>query len=213
MSDDKVGFSPVQPEAAPLQGSNVPAGEAGTPNTPGEEKGGVLTEERVNAIVEKAVEGVLRKAQSITRKMEDRIKSEVASKIEEMKAAGITPTPEQEKQLENVVRQRESSPSTAEGTPVTQGTTPSSETADPVTQAGYEMMDQYGVDLEADDPESKMLDHTTPLKYLRSLEAALEKKAARIGQVRAPVGGGAPSANPIRNVKDLDTLFQMSVKK
>ena len=212
MSDsDKVGFSPVQP-APELQGSN-PAGEGATKDSPVEEKGVALTEARVNEIVEKAVEGVLRKAQSITKKAEDRIKAEVAAKIEDMKAAGITPTPEQEKQLESVVRQRETSSSTAEGRPPTQGKAESSEPTDPVTQAGYELMDQYGIDIEKEDPESEKLDFSSPLKYLRSLEDALKTKAARVGQVRAPVGSGGSAANPIKNIRDLDELYRMSTKK
>lgn len=209
---DKQGFTPVQaPE--PAQGSAVEAPQEVSQVVNPADVNAMLTEEKVRSIVESSLSAALRKVQSDSAKQETRIKKEVERRIEEMKAVGITTTPEQEKQLENVVRQRENPQPTEETSAPPPRTDSDGENVDPVTAAGYEMMDQYGVDLEADDPESKMLDHTTPLKYLKSLEAALQKKAARVGQVRAPVGGGTASANPIRNIKDLDTLFQMSVKK
>lgn len=210
---DKIGFTPAQ-APDPAQGNAGQAPQDGNAQATTPAAANELTEARVQSIVESAIEGMLRKVQSNNAKFENRIKDEVTKRIADLSAAGVEVTPDQAKQLEKVVRAREEPQPTeikpAAATPQAQ---PDGETVDPVTQAGYELMETLGVDLEDGDPEARLIDHSSSLKYLKSLETALEEKKARLGKARQPMGGGAPAANPIRNITDLDALFEMSRKK
>lgn len=212
---DKQSFVPVQaPE--PAQGNAEEATTEANP-TVSPVDANVLTEDKVRGIVESALSTALRKVQSDSAKQEQRIKKEVERRIEELSAAGVSVTPEQQKQLETIVRKREIPQPAEETETLSPAAEPDGENVDPVTAAGYELMDQYGLEIDAEaDPEAKMIDHSSPLKYLRTLEDALKAKSARSGKtanVRQPMGGGTPAANPIKNITDLDALFEMSRKK
>lgn len=208
-----------QPVAQPTEATQpVSAPESTTAQQP--DTG--LSEERMRKIlgdeIEKALGSAQRKTQSQIAKMENRIKSTVQQTLATMKAAGMQVSPEQEKALENTIRQQiqpgeqPTEPAQAAAQPAGGDEAP----PDPVTAAGWKLMDAYGVSIDENDPEYALLDQTSEAAYLKSILPAIQAKQARIQTppgARVPAGGGGPAGNPIASIKDTDELWQRARPK
>jgi len=82
-----------------------------------------------------------------------------------------------------------------------------------------EMETIAGVELfESDEEFTKLLDQSTPLKFLDSYKVALEAKKeseGRAATTRVPTIGGGPTrtGNPLSNVTDINELYKLANKK
>lgn len=196
----------------------------------------VLTPESIRGIVKDVVQGELtawgRMQQSARDKLESRVKKHVDEVKADLAKAGTTLTDDQLRNIESSTRDRfmqDNSTQQQEPQPVAQapqepGSAPGSQPVElgPIEQAAVEALQEIGVSLDARNPEDaefvKMIDTSTPRKWLASVEkAGLAKKAALEKAGGSPAsrmtGGAGPStpSNPIANINDPTTLLEMGL--
>jgi hypothetical protein len=188
----------VPEEGTALENASL-AGQEGTPATG-------LTADQIRKIVqeetEKALDSVSRRSQSQIAKAENRIKQLVNAQLATLKDANINVTPQQAQDIEQTIRAKINGQPEPTETPAAQPGeegTPDADTDDPVSLAGFALMESLGVDLKMDDPEAALLDQSSSSAYLKSLSKALLAKQARLStppEARTPAGGGALSGKP-----------------
>lgn len=219
------GAPAAAPQAAPVE-SGAPV--SSTPAQPDLSAFAALLEEKLNKFQ--------REQQGLRAKQEERIKQTVTSMLHQLTQAGITPTPEQRAALETQVRDQvsiEDGPETrppAQGTPApttppqsgatptqptqTQPESPATNAApNPQTALAWSIMDAYQVDIEADDPEAKLIDYSDPNKIMVSTTQAILAKQQRMARGGLPLTGGAGNANPIANINDPAELLRGAFAK
>lgn len=198
-----------------------PKGEQPLPSAEGEEstQPEYLTKAEAQRLIAEAEEKALRKAQSSTdkaidsifKKVQDDLRS-LTQTIEFQRNSGIEVSPEQEQQLKQqlVTRALAGAPESAQPSPPQEA--PQKEEVDPVTAEAWRMMEEAGVLVDEDDPEAKLLNFSSPYKFLKSIESAIEAKKERISErpARTPtnVGGRGAPTNSIVDVTDHRELLK-----
>ena len=186
---------PANPSAAWLEGAPKSEGNNGLPVD--------ALASVVQAAVEKAMEGYTRREQSARDKMEARIKKNVQDTLAAVQGAGIEVTDDLKKAVQARVREQVASetdqPVDFTQKPAQAETQKATEPAQPRVAIAKALMDEYGVQLYDNDPETATIDQSSMAAFTRTLTAALEAKKARkaqadqaAAQVRAPaapVGG------------------------
>jgi hypothetical protein len=157
-----------------------------------------VTEDILEHVLDQFSEKLTRKIQSMTDKKSDRIKKELEKKLQEkaeIYAALGLQMPEHIKQqeIERYLQSIQDQPEADEGAaPII---------PDPIVEAVNRraalIEKRYGVTLNEDDPEIKLVNFRTldPMEYLESREAAVKAKAARL----KGAGQGAPSVPAARS--------------
>ena len=178
-----------------------------------------ITEEVVRRVVGEALQDFSRTQQSQRDRMEARIKAEVEDRISLLRNSGVEVTDALSRSIQQNVAQKVISDSQQEGSKPAPAPTPgmgSTETPDPFAHAfsvADDWMKEAGVTIEENDPEAKSLDFTSPAKFLRTFQAAIEAKRQRADaavQQRASantagVGGGGGTS------PDLMAAYQKEV--
>lgn len=231
-----------QTKAVEFSQGGQPGGEASPPEPQSAAQPKYLTMEEAQHLAQEAEERAFRRAQGLYDKRSEGIEKRVQTALEglgntltALKANGLEITPEVEARLRAGELERAltapsaSPPSTEPGPAQDPGQEPDEEPGDPITAEAWTMMREAGVTIEPGDPEAKTLDNSSGYRFLKSVEAAIEAKRARLGG--SPPGEATPSQpptppvaptnlggigrhepNPIANVTDPATLLAMAFK-
>lgn len=202
-----------QPAAAPQPAASQPEQPQGTATEPQ-----YVTLEDANRIAKAAADEAFRKAQSLFDKGNGKVRERLNQFEQAM--AGVQLPPEQREQLrQQVINQALSDPAAPESPapaapPAAQPTAqPGQEPPDAITAEAWKMMQEAGVTIEDEDPEVSSIDRSSPYKFLRSIEQAIEAKRQRI-QPRTPTnagGMGVHNPNPISDIRDPRELIAMGL--
>jgi hypothetical protein len=194
-----------------------------------------ITREEAQRMAQEASEAAFRKAQGLIDKGNAGTLKQVQGKLKALEdmfklqeKVGMTVTPEQKDKMKNDVLMQaftetpESTPIPAGNQPAQVGTQDEAE-QDPVTAEAWQMMKDAGITIEDNDPETKTLDQSSPYKFLKSIDAAIAAKKARITSnpqqtqaVHTPTNLGAsglPNSNPIQNITDPRELLRMGLNR
>lgn len=151
-----------------------------------------VTVDQARRMTEEAVQQAVSKAQSLVDKSGNRLQEKIQAKLKDLEstlkvqaAAGIKITPEQEQALRQQVMvdalaEVEEPAAQAGQTRETQTQDAQAGQIDPISQAAWELMQERGVEILENDPEAKMLDFSTPYKFLLSVEKAVSTKEQRL---------------------------------
>jgi len=153
-----------------------------------------ITVDEAKKLTEQAVQEAVSKAQSLVDKSGNRVQARVQERLKELEAtlkmqadAGIEVTPAQKKALQQqvVVDALAEEPGADPNAQSTQKEPPQAppgqgEQIDPITQAAWTMMQERGVDILESDPEFKILDMSSPYKFLLSVDKAISAKETRV---------------------------------
>lgn len=217
---------------------------SGAVSTPPVQPQGGATQEQVKDFVTKAeLDEFRRSLQSSTDKSIAAVKREVANQIKQIEqayaSAGIEITDEakakiKQKAIENVLLspddEKQSPAPSTENAPGQARPAETQERMDPVTAEAHSYLQAAGVSIDESDPEYKLIEQTSPGKFLRSVQAAINAKRERIGEPlfdfdemkpagttpRLPtnIGGkGTYNANRIADIKDPEQLLSMAFSK
>jgi len=122
--------------------------------------------------------------------------------FEMQKAAGVEVTPEQQATMRNAVLLDGIQQEPEESEP-TEGQTPGQAPAqapeqapDPITQAAWSMMEERKVEILDEDPEAKILDTSSPYRFLLSLDKAITAKETRLQEEPPPEDPNQPTGSP-----------------
>lgn len=200
------------------QATPVPASQ-GAPNA---DEPQFLTRKEADALVQKAVDEAVKRAQSLTDKAESRIKKEfqqrkanLDSTLKQLKEAGVEITPEVRQRaeamlLQDTLAQPEPAP---EPLPQRQPSKVAEPELDPVSAQAMRMMQRAGVIIEDNDPEAGEIDQTDPDAFLLSVAKAIVKKQQRTASQppetpKAPtsaggMGGVTAQATPEDYIKEM----------
>jgi len=192
---------------APAQEPVVSSGNDGQGKTPE-----YITREEVERLLKDAVEPFSRSIQSLRDKQTAQ-NANVKAKMDEMlktytaitgKAPGQD---EQARAQAEAERQVLSQPAAKNAAVLTE---------EQVNAKTAELYRTAGVSVDEDDPEAKIVDMSSPEKFLATLQAALDAKRARVqAPTRNPVtaapilGTGGGASNPIRNITDPTELLKI----
>ena len=188
----------------PVQFSGSQAGgEPVTTPTAGEPK--YLTESAIEPMLDRLVEKLNRQQQGLAKKREDRILAEVNKRLEAVRLSGVQMSPEQQQTFQQATANQvlndftnQVEPPPAPTTPAQVAQTGQQPQKSDVQAAIEELWSEHGEKLYPNDPEASKLDNTSPLKFLKSYEAALLAKKVRTSQpasARIPAGGGGTGAS------------------
>lgn len=190
-----------------------------------------LDESRVQEIVKKSMTETMsefyKQQKSQMDKQEARIKKEVQSQIESLKKIGIDVSDDMAKNIETIKRQEIVTESQSDGLSDDAGqqTPPDQSTKDPVILAAMREVEtlekSYGFELDQTDPEAGMIDHTSPFKFTKSYEKAMEAKKERLESegnlpdnplAQIPTsGGGSTPGNKLNNM-NIDDVWEQAQK-
>ena len=213
--------------------SNAQPGQAAplvSPDTqPQTEAPVYVTKAEISALEEKLRKEMQQTAQS----QADKVKNQINKKLETLKAAGITATPEQAQAM--IQAEQSQAPETPQQ-PVTQPRQPAQaapvvaqtndpilnqaatwmqedkSTPDPITAEAYRKMAQSGVRIQDSDPEASLIKGGNVTEWLSSVDAAIEAKQKRLNikgtPIRTPnLSSGTPSSKPAHaDLSAQDTL-------
>lgn len=189
----------------------------GAANVPPEQKGAVqpqyLTLEEARRMAEEAEEKAFRRAQGLIEKTNAGVVKKVQSDLKNLeqsialqKKAGIEITADQEEKLKQQVFQRaftevEESPAPAQTAPAQAAPVQQPDNIDPITAEAVKMMQDAGVWIDDDDPETDVIDQSSIYAYLESVKKAIETKRQRIGTpAPARVAGGGVVGQSTSNI-------------
>ncbi len=219
MSDQNVMFQPAQ-------GSDGQAstGAEQAPDQP-------ITRREVEILISRAFDISTRQAQSLTDKMDSRLRKELATRLaavgQNAKLLGIEMTPEVAENVRRKVIDEYLTQPEIEQAPAEAQLQPGQQPVDPTDKAALDMMRKAGTYIEQIDPEAKTLDMTDPGAYLLSMAQAIEAKRQRLAktsqpaQVRTPTIAGATGAqvgleaqyrSEINNAQTKDARLQIRRK-
>lgn len=200
-----------------------------------------ITRQEAQRMAEDAAEAAFRKAQGLLDKRSDGLLKKVQTDIRNIeqaidlqKKAGIVITPEQEDKLKQQAYMRalsesESAPQPGEGATSSASPAPAGapaaqpaaqvEPLDPVSAEALNMMQVAGVSIEESDPEYQTIDQNSPYRFLKSVEAAIVAKKARLASNPQPSGAptrtptnlgstGVHNPNPNANIRDPRELYR-----
>jgi len=220
---DLPGNAQIQSDAIPeSQGSDQPA-EVSQPNTPAP----VLTQEQINAVVGLVKEHAAPIAQEISNKAFRGIQSankifenRVTTEIQKLEKLKIPVTPELQQQVRENVTQEIANEQPQTGSQP-EGVQTQNQQPNPVVLAAQELVQEYGVNLDQNDIEISTIDESTPRKFLKTFEAAIVAKKARLEKQSAinnpnnvpAVGQRTGTGNRIKDINDMDTLYSMAKQK
>jgi len=184
----------------------------------------VLTQEQVIALIQQHARPIAQEVtaasyranQSAMQKFENR----VATEIKKLETFGVNATPEMKEQVRSVVAKEFENEQPQTGSQP-EGVQQQNQQPNPVVLAAQELIQEYGVNLEQNDIEIGSIDESTPRKFLKTFEAAIVAKKARLAKVTAIndpnnvpiVGQRTGKGNPIANINDMDTLYTMALQK
>lgn len=200
-------------------GENVPAAQPQT-TLPTGEATGYITEADARRMVDAAVKASLgRVQQGITDRVSDRLSkavtnrlTEIEATVQQLKASGVSVSPETVQQAKDQAMKE-----ALMGAPAGTGQQPQGQAPDWVWGEVSVIGQDYGVVIEENDPEAKMIVFDRgPRQFLRTYEDAAKAKRDRThGQqqptqeqssqavLRSPaLGGGAGVANPIGSINN-----------
>lgn len=176
-----------------------------------------LTADDIRKVVAEVLTDYDRAQQSQRDKMEARIQKSVKSQLEALKETGVEVTPAVAKAIEQRTRQNvsEDEPQTVEPNMPAKRAQPDTAPDTAVfQQIARELQEETGMALYDNDPEVKNLDWSTPLKFTKSLDKAIEAKRLRVeqankqaaqGRVTAPAAGNQPA--------NLEAAYHEEMKK
>lgn len=205
-----------------------------TPSEQPEDKKAVepkyITQEEAQRLADTAAENAFRKAQGLVDKADSRITDRVQQGLASLKktlemqrATGMEISPEQEEKLRNQIvtnaltETGAESPENIEPGQAQKLGEVSGE--DPVTDTAWRMMQKAGITIEENDPEAEELKSIQdPDLFLYGIARAIELKRQRTTSegTRMPTnygGTGSHNPNPIEDVNDNDTLWELAEKK
>lgn len=142
----------------------------------------VQVEELVKELTAKQFQAL----QSMQAKQEDRVKREIDKRLEAIANAGLKITPEQAARIQEDTRKQlasEESQSVAKREEAQPKAQQQSE-IHPVVATANEIMKSFGVEVENNDPEFKMIDQSTKdaWQFLQSVREAANAKAQRLAE-------------------------------
>ena len=190
-----------------------------------------LDENRVMEIVKQSTKESMNEFYRLQKqqmdKQESRIKKEVQTQIDSLKKIGVEVTDEMATSIENVKRQEIVTEFQNDGLPQEAGQqpTPDQSPNDPIIQAAMKEVSalekEFGFELDQSDPEASMIVHTSPFKFTKSYEKAMEAKKERLeSEGKMPThplaqtptsGGGGTPGNPLNNM-DIDQVWEQAQK-
>ena len=217
------GNAQIQSDVIPEPSGNDQPAETPQENTPAP----VLTQEQINAVVglvkeharpiaQEVSTAAFRGIQSAQQKFENR----VAAEIKKLESFGVNATPEMQQQVRTVVaKEFENEPPQTGSQP--EGVQTQSQQPNPVVLAAQEIVQEYGVNLDQNDIEISTIDESTPRKFLKTFEAAIVAKKARLEKQSAinnpnnvpAVGQRTGTGNRIKDINDMDELYSMAKTK
>jgi len=183
-----------------------------------------LTEVRVQEIVKKSMTESMSEFYRLQKqqmdKQEARIKKDVQSQIEGLKKIGVDVTDEMATNIEKLKRQEIVTEFQNDGLSQEAGQqpTPDQSSTDPVVQAAMKEVESlektFGFELNDDDPEAKMVDHSRSYRFVSTYEKAMEAKKERLANegklprdpmAQLPMGiGGSSPGHPLAGMKPMD---------
>lgn len=155
--------------------------------------------------------------QSAQKTFENRVTAEVKKLTEKF---GIPNTPElRDKVREDLAEQLENESPDLGGQPNQTGAQP--EADNPIVAAAKEFVQEHGINLAEGDIELASVDDSTPARFLKTFEAALVAKKARLEKQSAinnprnipSAGQRVGVTNPIAAITDMDQLYKLANKK
>lgn len=241
MGENTVQFSTAGGQSPEAGRVGQPTGDQGTPQAGNTTPTGLDADalfERIDKRIQESVNGAFRGLQSAQSKMETRIRSEIDSRLNLLTQSGVELNDQQKLAIANATRRQIEAEGNGGDDPGANGSAQSdaqgqrnpsdrrssganeggpNEDFEWVNQQAGAMMQSAGVEIDQGDPEAGMIDMSDPNKFLDTLKAAIEKKRERLGntaQGRMPMmGGGGRSSNPIADIKDMNTLYDMALTK
>lgn len=203
MSDQITPTNQEAPASAPRVGkpSQAKTSEAGGQSQQASAAQG-LTLEQITSAFKGAMTEIQREQQSQRDKLEARLNSKVNQMVQAATSAGVTLTQEQIAKARETLAIAETQetdpapdlPGQAERT--TSDGNQNATQADPITKIAHEVMDDEGIDIDANDPEAAMIDWSNKAAARRTTLQAIEEKRRRTAVGSLPVGGGQPSGKP-----------------
>lgn len=190
-----------------------------------------LDENRVKEIVKQSTKESMNEYYRLQKqqmdKQEARIKKEVQTQIESLKKIGIDVSDDMAKNIETIKRQEIVTESQTDDLSEEAGQQPKPDqsTKDPVILAAMREVEalekSYGFELIESDPEAGMIDHTSPFKFTKSYEKAMEAKKERLesegnlpdnplAQIPTGVGSATPG-NKLNNMS-IDDVWEQARK-
>lgn len=180
-------------------------------------------------VVQSSVQQELRNFQSMADKMQARIKKETQAAIDTLKNAGVEITPKVQEAIATQTKQKitsELSDSNSQPQPAqVDGRDTASVDASNVNQIAEDYLKKNNLPtIATNDPEAGIIiTNGTPEEYLRTYQAAAKAKSLRLSQgqtaTKAPppsqpitTSGGA-RGNPISTINDMDSLYEMAIKR
>ena len=156
-----------------------------------------MTREEIFKMVDERSAMQFQAIQSMQKKTEERLKSEVANRLSALQTAGVTLTPEQANKVYQETEKQFRDEAAALSQPAQvenpQSNPNNQPPRDPISQAAYEMMQEENVFIQQDDPEFSTIDTKTTSRrvFLKSVDKAIEAKKERLARPR-----GLPAASP-----------------
>lgn len=145
---------------------------------------------------------------SISDKTQNKVQAalkEYQRAVEAQKAAGIEISPEQDRATkQQIIMEALASEEAAPLEPGTQtpgnAQTGNEPEADPITQEAWRMMEERGVTIQENDPEYRILDMSSPYKFLLSVDKAITAKATRLQQAPSSEEPNQTGSNPLGRI-------------
>lgn len=175
----------------------------------------------VKEVMSSEFENLKRHEQSQRDKFENRIKSDVQKQIDTMTKLGVQVTDEMKQNIENVTRENVAQEYQSENSQDQNGqsdNTGDKGSIDPIVQSAMaevaEFEKQFGFELLESDPEAQQVDQSTPFKFVKSYEKAMQAKSDRLAKegkapknpmagVHTSIGSSTPG-NPLAGMNPMD---------
>lgn len=221
MSEKPVTFQ-AQPSDQAVQSSPVESAQGTQQANESQSDPKLEIRQIVKEVVTSEFENLKRHEQSQRDKFENRIKSDVQRQIETLNKIGVQVTDEMKKTIEDATRNdmaKEYQSNNSQDQNDGQSEQPGDQgSIDPIVQSTMaeiaEFEKQFGFELLENDPEAQTVDQSTPYKFVRSYEKAMQAKADRLAKegkngknplagVHTSTGSGTPG-NPLQGLSPMD---------
>ena len=194
-------------------GQQAPA-QAQQPGAAGAETPAYITRQEAETLAQQAAEAVWRKAQGYA----DKSSSRLEQRVKELQGLLGPLTNEQRAQLEKTLTQPDGSQQAAGATPDAAGPAGGGQqaTAEQVNAEAERIYREAGVALEENDPEAKLVDQSSPDRFLATLREATATKAKRVNgsPARMPfLGAGGKAGGTLQGIQDSDRLWKEASEK
>lgn len=222
---------PPVPPATPTPGQETP---------PAAPAPGYITQEQFQSALDAKVkelqqdfEKKIAKSYQGTQSLRDQVNNRVTQMEAQFKNYGVQITPEMSRQMQNdALLETLNTPGTPGQEPTGEPEREPTPEEQAIYNAGVAIAESLDINIEDTDPEADIIakaSQGTEKEYLKAWTAAATTKKARLATnpptqpgtppanpdktaARLPVlgGGGAPTSNPIANIKDPDELYRLA---